>query len=148
MAYNNNYMNQQPAMIYPGFPAGYQPAQMVYPQQPVQQSQQQQPQTSPNNQIFVDGIEGAKAYPLQYGTTAVLWDASQPLFYIKQVDMQGRPSIAKVCQYEDYVETQQSGQAEPAPDLSQYATKEYIDKLIEHLSVGAQGRIVRNDIDS
>lgn len=108
---------------------------------------------NPYNQIFVVGLEGAKAYPLPNGVTATLWDSEKNLFYIKQVDAVGRPSIVKICEYNDYVEPAPTPQKDnpkyaTKADLSKYLTKEDLDKALSELSVGERGRIVRNELDT
>ena len=60
MAYNN------------GFPVGYQPAQMYYPQQ--YQVQQQTPQQS-SAIIWVQGEAGAKSYLIGAGQSVLLMDS-------------------------------------------------------------------------
>ena len=101
-------------------------------------------------QIFVDGLEGAKAYQLPCNCRTVLWDSTLPLFYVKQVDAQGRPSIIRTCQYDDFVEKKDPA-TPPAVDMANYVTidqlKDYISGVIKELSVGPQGRIVRDDVN-
>ena len=124
----------------------------INPYYPPNYYPQYQPQ-NPFNQIFVVGIEGAKAYPLPNNTTATLWDSEKNLFYVKQIDSMGRPSILKVCEYTDHVEpqpqpAQMSAEYVTKADLSQFLTKADLDKALAELSVGERGRIVRNELDS
>jgi len=102
--------------------------------------------TPASQQIFVQGIEAAKAYQIPYGMNAViLWDTEKDLFYVKQLDSMGRPYIAKICSYTDYVEPE----PEPAPvqnvDTAKFITKEYLDQVLSQLFVGEKGRIVRDE---
>lgn len=54
--------------------------------------QQQPQQTTPNtNMIWVQGIEGAKAFSQVPGTRVVLMDSEDQCFYIKEVDSSGIP---------------------------------------------------------
>lgn len=111
------------------------PSSIGYPQNPFQQ-------------IFVQGIEGARAYQLPYGVTAaVLWDSEKDLFYLKQVDQMGRPFIAKICSYADYVEPEKTAEDTKQIDTSGLVTKEYLDHVLSHLSVGERGRIVIDESD-
>ena len=43
--------------------------------------------------IKVNGIEGAKNYPLSPGSTVALFDAESDIMYIKSMDAGGFPSI-------------------------------------------------------
>ena len=43
--------------------------------------------------IKVNGIEGAKNYPLSSGSTVALFDAESDIMYIKSMDAGGFPSI-------------------------------------------------------
>lgn len=99
---------------------------------------------NPFQQIFVQGIEGARAYQLPYGVTAaVLWDSEKDLFYLKQIDQMGRPFIAKICSYADYEEPKVEPESnQNGIDTSQFVTKEYLNDVIGRLLVGERGRIV------
>lgn len=105
--------------------------------------------TSPAfQQIFVQGIEGARAYQLPYGvTSAILWDAEKDLFYVKKVDAMGRPSIVKTCSYTDYVEPEPVPPVTQMPDIdtSSFVTKEYLNQVLNQLFVGEKGRVVRDE---
>lgn len=96
-------------------------------------------------QAFVQGIEGARAYPMPYGVNAaILWDAEKDLFYVKQVDNMGRPYIAKTCRYEDYEPEPQIPVQQPV-NTEQFVTKEYFDQVLSQLIVGEKGRVVRDE---
>ena len=84
MAYNN------------GFPIGYQPAQIYYPQQ-MQNQPVQQPQQS-NGIIWVQGEAGAKSYLVAPNTTVQLWDSESQVIYLKSADASGMPSM-KIIDY-------------------------------------------------
>lgn len=96
MAYNN------------GFPIGYQPAQIYYPQQyqaipqnqiqNSQSSQMQQPQQMNNSIIWVQGEAGAKSYLVAPNTTVQLWDSENQVIYLKSADASGMPSM-KILDY-------------------------------------------------
>lgn len=59
-----------------------------YIQQPVNNNQQ----TVNSQRIWVQGEGSAKAYIVANNTEQVLWDAEQPVIYIKTVDGTGKPS--------------------------------------------------------
>lgn len=100
---------------------------------------------NPYQQIFVQGIEGAKAFQMPYGVTAViLWDTEKDLFYLKRLDEMGRPYIAKTCSYADYEEPvpEETVRASAPVNTDGFVTKDYFDSVIKRLSVGERGRIV------
>lgn len=64
-----------------------------YQQYPYPQPQYggfQQPQ---NTYAFVNGIEGAKSYPMQPNQTVMLMDSDNPLCYMKQSNAMGQSTI-------------------------------------------------------
>lgn len=92
-----------------GFPIGYQPTQMYYPnqiQQPINQVQQmnpvQQPQVQPQSNssgiIWVQGEAGAKSYLVAPNATVQLWDSESQTIYLKSADASGMPSM-KILDY-------------------------------------------------
>lgn len=113
-----------------------------YMQQPNQmQMQQQQQSNSINNSniIWVQGIEGAKAYPLPPGFTATLWDIEKNLIYIKIVDMAGIPQPIRVLDYTERAESQeQSGD-------KGYITEQRLNEILdEKFASFAQGLKSKN----
>lgn len=108
-----------------GFPIGYQPAQIYYPPQQIQQPQPQQPQQN-NGIIWVQGEAGAKSYLVAPNTTVQLWDSESQVIYLKSADASGMPSI-KVLDYT----IRDSVPKHPTPVSPQidYATKEDIGVL-------------------
>lgn len=103
-----------------GFPIGYQPAQIYYPSQQVQQPQQN------NGIIWVQGEAGAKSYLVAPNTTVQLWDSESQVIYLKSADASGMPSI-KVLDYT----IRDSAPKHPTPVGPQidYATKEDVGAL-------------------
>lgn len=79
-------------MAYNNYPMPFQ--QLAYPtmyQQPMQR----------DNRIWVQGIEGAKAYMVANNTTVDLWDSEDKKIYIKTADASGVPSIKAFVYDED-----------------------------------------------
>lgn len=105
-----------------GFPIGYQPAQIYYPSQQVQQPQPQQN----NGIIWVQGEAGAKSYLVAPNTTVQLWDSESQVIYLKSADASGMPSI-KVLDYT----IRDSAPKHPTPVGPQidYATKDDVGAL-------------------
>lgn len=69
------------------FPVTYPQAQPQYPTY----SQTQPTQTNGIN--WVQGIEGAKAYPIAPNANVMLMDSNEQVFYIKSADATGRPTV-------------------------------------------------------
>lgn len=86
--YNNQYSN-----LAAQNPYQYQTPQTQYmPPQNNPQYQQPQPHQVESQRIWVQGESSAKAYIVKNNTEQVLWDAEQPVIYIKTVDITGKPS--------------------------------------------------------
>lgn len=90
--YTPNYNNQFSNLAAQN-PYQYQTPQQQYmlPQNNPQY-QQPQPQQVESQRIWVQGESSAKAYIVKNNTEQVLWDAEQPVIYIKTVDITGKPS--------------------------------------------------------
>ena len=97
--------------------------------------------------FYVNGIEGVNAFQLPPGVTEqVLWDADKDTFYVKKIDQMGRPRVVAVKDYFDHVEPEKTEPVtHPEIDMSQYVTKSDLNKVIQELTVGLGGRIVRNN---
>ena len=96
--------------------------------------------------IYVNGIEGANAYQMPFGVTKqILWDAELDSFYVKVVDEMGRPKVIAWKDFVDHVVPEQPATKTEASgvDMSQYLTKSDLDKILEELTIGEHGRIVR-----
>lgn len=113
MAYNNY------------FPTGYQPFVQNIPQYPQQNSGIQ----------WVQGIEGAKAFPVNAGQSVLLMDSDSNCLYIKTADQTGMPTL-RVFDYKERV----AAPAEPPKvdyatreDLSNYATKKDLEDAVARI---------------
>lgn len=111
MAYNNY------------FPAGYQPAQIVYPQTQAQQTQQN------NGRIYVQGEESAKSYLVAPNQSVELWDTESQTIYLKSADASGMPSMRIL----DYTYRESMPKSKETLDMGAFATKEDVDYLKEEL---------------
>lgn len=105
-----------------GFPIGYQPAQIYYPPQQVQQPQPQQN----NGIVWVQGEAGAKSYLVAPNTTVQLWDSESQVIYLKSADASGMPSI-KVLDYT--IRDSAPKHSTPVGTQIDYATKEDVGAL-------------------
>lgn len=143
MAYNN------------GFPIGYQPAQIYYPQtpqtnvSPMMNNLPQPPQnTASSGIIWVQGEAGAKSYLVAPNTTVQLWDSESQTIYLKSADASGMPSMKTL----DYtIREMQSpmnriGQDRQI-DLSKYVTWDELEEKLNSLKpkVKAKEKEVKSD---
>lgn len=100
------------------FPQNY----MQY--QPNIQSQYQQPH---NGVVWVQGIEGAKAYPVASGASVLLMDSEENVFYIKTTDQSGMPSPLRVFDYTERTDTAKI-------DTSAFVTRDELEKRLSELN--------------
>lgn len=112
MAYNNY------------FPQGYQPYPYQYPQV-AQQVPQNIPQNIPqaqnnNGVIWVQGMEGAKAHPINPGQSVLLMDSEGDCFYLKSADQSGMPTMRVF----DYTERKSGDSGAKTADLSGFISKD------------------------
>lgn len=73
---------------------------------------------------YVNGVDGARNYPLPFGRSAVLMDTQSPMFYFKESSAMGQATI-KAYKFEEVKVSE--------PQTAQYATKEEIDALSKKL---------------
>lgn len=147
MAYNPYpYGGYQPAPYYPG-PVPDQLAQLRQNQQMQmmqgpQMGQQVQPQTMQTNMgpvspsggpqnsgiIWVSGKGEADGYLVAPNSAVALWDANNPVIYLRKADSTGKPSTVVY----DLVERTDNPPAQSAPqiDLSGYVTWDKLDEYI------------------
>jgi hypothetical protein len=130
-------------MAYPYYNA-YQSGYMSYPGYPYQQTYQQPVQTPAQTQqpiqqsgiIWVqNGLAEAEQYPLAPNSAVALWDAKQPVIYIKQADATGRASI-RILDTKERTETSNKAEEEK-PAQANLATREDIAAVlasVQHLA--------------
>ena len=92
------------------------------------QNYQQQFQPQQNTINWVQGIEGAKAYPVGAGNSVLLMDSDSSLMYIKSADNTGMPSL-KVYEYKEV----ESEQKSTAIDMDRFVTKEELEEALAKL---------------
>lgn len=121
-------------MAFPYYPATYQPMQQGYyqPQQnlpPTQMSGANQMMTPPQvSNVWVYSRAEVDGYPVAPNAAVRLWDSNEPVFYLKQADASGRPSV-KVFDYRERVETAPA----PAESTPAYVTKSELEAALEAL---------------
>lgn len=85
-----------------------------------------QPTTPNNGIVWVQGLEGAKAYPVGAGNNVLLMDSEASVFYIKSTDQSGMPMPLRVFDY-----TERSQQSAPVAD---YVTRDEFEQKIAELT--------------
>ena len=128
-------------------PVGYNPypnGQFV-PQYGNYNQFQQKPQDQ--QYIYVHGIEGANAFQMPPGVNRItLWDENNDQFFVKGYDSNGIPRVIAWKDYHDHVaEPEPTPQPQQKIDLDKYVTKDDLNKMLSELTIGANGRIVRNN---
>lgn len=105
---------------------------MPYYNNPYQQNQYmyQQPQYQQSPIIWVQGLESAKAYPVQPGASVLLMDSDANVFYIKSADNSGMPNL-RIFDYAERIAQPQ----QPKEEQSQYITREEFEERIAQLTV-------------
>lgn len=140
------YNNFQSGYGYPMYSANnysaYQPMQTQYAQPAASYQAQQQPSVGI---VWVDGEVGAKAYqlPANWPVNAPmpLWDTNDTVIYLKSTNPMGMPNPLQKIHYtmEEAKTTPMVGKsgdtqpALPAPDMSNFVTKDDLDKMKEEL---------------
>lgn len=78
-----------------------------------------------NNLLKVTGPESAKAYPIAPNSEVALFDAENPVFYVKTTDASGYPTL-RTFKFEEVtpqvIDVQPSAEV-TQPDLSEFASK-------------------------
>lgn len=96
----------------------------------------QLPSRSQNNLLKVTGPESAKAYPIPPNSEVALFDAENPVFYVKTTDASGYPTL-RTFKFEEVppqvIDVQPAAEA-TQPDLSEFASKKDLDGLQADIS--------------
>lgn len=104
----------------------------------LQQFPQQQPQSN-SGLIWVQGEAGAKSYLVSPGSTVMLMDSENTVFYLKSSDASGMPLPLRIFDYSErkesiHTESERAQQNPPSIDPSNYITRKEFDDFIESLS--------------
>ena len=119
---------------------------MNYNQIPMYQNPYQMPQSnmympkqlSPQNNgiIWVQGIEGAKAYQIPQNSNIILMDSEKNRMYIKTSDNIGMCNL-RIFDFTEITETSQGhNSVATQPALSQYVTRDELNNILEQLNGG------------
>lgn len=118
-------------MYNPLFPQNYQP--INYSQIPNYGNSPNYNQQSNNHSVvWVQGIEGAKAYPVMAGNDGVvLFDSDSDRFFIKSADQTGMPRM-RIFNYQEVGQPTQEKETQQV-DMSGYVTKEELEERLSEL---------------
>ena len=109
-------------------PNSYSP--MYSPYNPYAQMTPVQPQN--NGIIWIQGESAAKSYPVQPGTSVLLMDMDDDVFYIRSSDNSGMPQKLRKFRYTEM--TEEVVVPKPSQEPSQFITREEFDRKIAELS--------------
>ena len=113
--YNQGYPQYGPYQPYTPTPANY----------------LQSPAIDNTGIIWVQGESGAKAYPVQNGKSAVLFDSESEHFFIKTTDISGMPQPLRIFSYS---ETNENEIKAPAIDTSNFVTRDEFDEIVGEMN--------------
>ena len=134
MPYNPyNPFNPYGQPYYGGYGYG-QPSQPTPSPIPTQPQQPQQPQQQLNTYAFVNGIEGAKSFPMQPNQVVMLMDSDNPVAYMKQSNNMGQSTI-KYFRLVETTEAELKGGASAAPSKpsESYVHKTDFESLVRRV---------------
>ena len=102
-------------------------------QQPYQQQTNNINNRQPiNNILRVTGPESAKAYSIPADSSVVLFDAENPVFYLKTTDDGGFPHPLRTFSFEE-MKTPDTQQPTEQIDTSNFATKDDLEILQKNI---------------
>lgn len=91
-----------------------------------------------NGIIWVQGIEGAKAYQMAPNSNALLMDSdTEGTMYIKVCDSAGMCNL-RIFRYEEVTNTPNTEQSQL--DMSQYVTRNELDEILANINVKSGGK--------
>ncbi len=108
------------------------------------------PPAPPQNSgvIWVSGKEEADKWPIAFGCAVALWDANNPVIYLRQADSTGKPST-KVYDLVERTDNPAHQQAAPQIDWSQFITRDQLeDILAERFKRPAKAAKVKEDTEN
>lgn len=129
--------NQQ---MQPPFPMQVPPAQT-----PVLSSNPTASSVQNNGILWVGGKQEADDYPVAPNSAVALWDANNPVIYLRQADSTGKPST-KVYDLVERMEMTPQPAAVPQIDLTQFITRDELDAILaERLRRPAKGKSLKEE---
>ncbi len=104
-----------------------------YPQYQQPQAQQQA-QGAGNNMVWVQGLAGAKGYPVAAGSAVWMMDSEDKRFYLKSTDATGIPNPLRIFEYREV----QEQRGEPTQNAGQYVTRKEFEQRLAALMGGKE----------
>lgn len=124
-----------PTYQFQGYPAYYpqpvpdQLAQLRQQQTMPMQQMVPPPQPTSNGILWVQGEEGAKAYMVAAGSSAMLMDSDANVFYIKSVDESGVPRPLRIFDYAERTAAQRTPTQPTQQPSVEYVPRAEFDAL-------------------
>lgn len=87
--------------------------------------------------VWVQGIEAAKAHPVGAGSSAILMDSEESVFYLKTTDASGMPQPIRIFDYSERVEQK--------TDMSIFVTRQELEDAIAKIKEEKHEPIIRAD---
>lgn len=88
--------------------------------------------SSNNGIIWVQGLAGAKAYPVAAGGSVLLMDSENECFYIKSTDASGMPMPLRTFKYEE-LSGMDISETTKDVDMSKYVTFDELEKRLNKI---------------
>ena len=104
--------------------------QMQQPMIPGAIQPQPTPPTPQSNPIWVQGEEGAKAYMVAPGSSVMLMDSENTVFYLKSSDQSGMPLPLRIFDYTERTVNQPKQPPAPQFDPSQFITRDELENIL------------------
>lgn len=115
--------------------------------QPIQPSNAIAVNTQNNGIVWVSGKAEADGYLVAPNSAVALWDANNPVIYLRQADSTGKPST-KVYDLVERMENP-SVQSTPAIDFTQFITREQLeDILTERFQQSIKNPIIKENTEN
>ena len=106
--------------------------------------------TPPQNSgvIWVSGKEEADKWPIAFGCAVALWDANNPVIYLRKADSTGKPATV-VYDLVERTDNPAPRQAAPQVDLSQFITRDQLEDILsERLKRPVKAAKTKEDTDN
>ena len=104
--------------------------QMQQPMIPGPAQPQPTPPAPQSNPIWVKGEEGAKAYMVAPGSSVMLMDSENTVFYLKSSDQSGMPLPLRIFDYTERTVNQPKQPPAPQFDPSQFITRDELENIL------------------
>ena len=137
--YNNGYWNGYQPNYY-GMNNGAIPDQLTQIRAQQQQAAQPPQQQSNSGLIWVQGEAGAKSFIVSPGSTVMLMDSENSVFYLKSTDASGMPLPLRVFEYTERTATVTQSpnfgaQAPNSFDPNNYITRKEFEEFMANFAV-------------